>query len=73
MYLSILRRNGVAIRLRDRETIGSPVLSVVGRVRGRPGLAVHGAVQTLGDGVLGKNIGVEENLQHCQRKANHQD
>ena len=53
---------GVAVRLRDSIAVGAAILAVVRGVRGGPGLVVKGAVKTLGNAVLGKNVGVEEAL-----------
>ena len=41
-------------------SITATVLTAVGGVEWGPCLAVEGAVQALGNGVLGENIGVEE-------------
>ena len=63
-----LRALSVAVGLRHGVTVRPAVLAVVRAVRRGPGLIVHGAVETLWDGVLGKNVGVEEYLKKVSTK-----
>ena len=49
--------------MRDGVAVGATGLAVVFAVRRVPGLSVEGAVETLGNTVLGKDVGVEEALQ----------
>lgn len=51
---------GVAVASRNGVAIAATVLAVVGGVRWIPRLGVHGAVKTLGHGILAQHIGIEE-------------
>ena len=56
-------RSAVAIRFRNRVTIRSAVLAIIGAIGRVPGLVVHGAVETLWYIILGKNIGIKKYLE----------
>ena len=56
---------GIAVRPGHGVAVISTVLSVIVAVGRIPCLVVVGAVQSLGDAVLGKDIGVEEGLVCC--------
>lgn len=64
-----LRALGVAVGFRHCITVRTAVLAVVCAVRGSPGLIVHGAVETLWDSVLGKNVSIEEYLEDMSTRA----
>ena len=50
---------GIAVRSRNSIAMAASVLTTVRCIGGRPGLTVEGAVETLWDAVVRKNIDVE--------------
>lgn len=57
---------GVAVRAGDCVAVVATVLAIVGAIIGTPCHVVERAVETLRDGIVGKDVGVEEGLFRCQ-------
>jgi hypothetical protein len=47
----VLRRESIGIAINNEVLLRAAGLAIIGRVLGRPGLSVHGAIGTVGDPV----------------------